>query len=247
MNKEDFEIIQNKLQERIDLCKKYLGCLDEENDLNELSVRQVRDIKAFCDSEIKIQTRILMVDLYHVIGMGNLSVSQTGAFLKAIKEYSDYRPIIKTVNKMALDFNNMPKIIKASSFRLLELDVTLHRGNSDEVDQLEPEIETVETYKDFVDDKNEIAEEEEVQEFWPEGTYDERLNKIKVAIGDVPKMAKFLCRNVKTFKALSEASLRKAMLDGKDYAGIKWVNSSDGYRIGIANSTLKEFLVELFK
>ena len=245
MIKEDFETILSKLQERVTLCKKYLGCLEEQNDLNELSVRQVRELKEFCDSELKIQTRILMVDLYHVIGMGNLTVSQTGAFLKIIKEYSDYRPIIKTVNKMDLDFNNMFKIETNPVFKLLELGITVY-GKGSDGRVVEEEIETVEMYKEMLDDSGENSSGEEIPEFWPVGTYDATTNRIKIELRDIPKMAKFLIANVKSFKNLTESNIRKAMIDGKDFGGIQWVNSSDGYRIGIANQSLKEALKELF-
>lgn len=246
MKKEDFEIVQNKLKERIDLCEKYLGCLNEESNLDELSVKQVRLMKEFCDEEIKIQTKILMVDFYHVIGMGNLSVSQTGSFLKNIKIYSRYRPVIKTINKMELDFDNLPTIVNTGvSFKLLELGVIVSNREDDLIEECAEE-ETVEMYKDFLGDGEKPAESE-IKEFWPVGTYDENLNKIKVAIGDIPQMTKFLIKNIKSFKVMGEANLRKAILDGKDYGGIKWINTTDGYRIGLANANLKESLKSVFE
>ena len=87
MNKEDFEKIESGLTERIELCDKYLGMISEDNPIENISLKQALAAREFCIKEVAIQTQILMVDLYHIISMGNLSAMQLGKVNKWIKAH----------------------------------------------------------------------------------------------------------------------------------------------------------------
>ena len=88
MNKEDFETIITKLKDRISACDETLGLITETNPIENITVAQLRAIKTFAAGEYKRQTNILLVDCYHVIGMGNLSAVQLSVFTRLIKQYS---------------------------------------------------------------------------------------------------------------------------------------------------------------
>ena len=62
-------------------------------DLSKITLAQAADLKNFCIAEETIMTNIVMVDLYHVIGMGNLTPTDDEVYL-SIQEYLEYRPTL---------------------------------------------------------------------------------------------------------------------------------------------------------
>ena len=60
---------------------------------------------------------IISTDLYHIIGMGELTVTQTNTFLKLIKEYMSFRLDIKTIASN-LTVENIPGLPSQSEYKL---------------------------------------------------------------------------------------------------------------------------------
>lgn len=137
MEDEKFDIIINSLQNRVDLCSKYLDNIQSKQDLLNLTLSDVIELKKFCVAEKEKMTKIMMVDLYHIIGMGELTCPQTSKFISLIKQYSNYRADIKALAEGLDSIHELPKIPTGARFDLLELGkVTLikqSRGNSDDI------------------------------------------------------------------------------------------------------------------
>lgn len=121
MNKETFNLIMKDLNNRINRCNYYLGDLKTTADVNNLPLRKIVDLRDFCSMEYEVMTTALMVDLYHILGMGNLSPMQTSQFIKGIRTYSSYRSLIQSVNSHFKDFTDLPNIPTKSTFKLLAL------------------------------------------------------------------------------------------------------------------------------
>jgi hypothetical protein len=66
-------------------------------DLDHLTVGQVKDLSTKARSLQSKTDQFLKQDLYHIIGMGNLSASQSATLNKLVKEITSHRSIIKTV------------------------------------------------------------------------------------------------------------------------------------------------------
>lgn len=110
MKKEDFEIISNTLTDRINACKKHLTIFETKTDLEDLSIKQLKELIAFSKEEYAHQSHILTIDLYHLLGMANLTVCQTSKIVKLVKDYTYYRPLLNRLGKTAVDLNQLPDI-----------------------------------------------------------------------------------------------------------------------------------------
>ena len=133
MKKEEFDLVISALQERLDNCEKYLGEIQTTEDLKNITIGQALELKDFCVAEVEKMTKIAMVDLYHIIGMGDLSVPQMMKFVFLMKAYLAYRPNIKSISKGFDSMTNLPKIPVKTKFKLLALcDLTLTVGEDEE-------------------------------------------------------------------------------------------------------------------
>lgn len=151
MKKEVFEIIKNNLETRLSLCKKYLDDVTTTEDLSNLTINQFKELKSFCKQEQIDMTEICMVDLYHVLGMGDLTVTQRNTFLKLFTEYTSYRSDLKAISMMD-SIDNLPNLPSRSKYRLHKLatDVVLYsklRGRC-ENNNISEDDESLETYKE---------------------------------------------------------------------------------------------------
>lgn len=97
MQKETFDKIINTLETRLDMCEQYLKGLDTTDDLRLLTIGQAQAIQRFCREEEALMSKMVQTDLYHIIGMGNLSPNQMMKFTYLIKDYLQYRSTIKTI------------------------------------------------------------------------------------------------------------------------------------------------------
>jgi hypothetical protein len=132
MRKEEFQIIMDALGDRLLACEQQLGDIHTTDDLSRLSLARAADLKSFCAAEEELMTKIVMVDLYHIIGMGHLVPPQMMKFTYAIQEYLQYRPTIKAINKGLDSIFDLPKIPVETRFKLLGLgDLTLISGVGD--------------------------------------------------------------------------------------------------------------------
>jgi hypothetical protein len=136
MNKETFNKIIDSLQRRVDLCYLHLAGIYDTEDLGTVSLSQAATLKQFCVEEETIMTKICMVDLYHIIGMGQLSPTQMMKFTFKMQEYLSYRPTIKVLAQKLDKIGELPNIPVKTRFKLLGLgDVTLTYGEGDLVDE----------------------------------------------------------------------------------------------------------------
>jgi len=120
MNKETFAIIEENLTARINECKLHLDSILTTEDLKNITIGEAQKLKDWCIREAAIMTEIVMVDFYHVIGMGELTVLQTNTFIKLIKEYVSYRSDLKVIGNK-LDLEHLPELPSQSTFTLRQL------------------------------------------------------------------------------------------------------------------------------
>lgn len=156
MKKEVFEIIKSNLKSHLEDCKKHLDHILTTEDLSNITIKEFIELKSFAKKEEVDMTEICMVDLYHVIGMGDLTVTQMNVFLRLFKEYSSYRSDIKCLATMET-VDKLPKLPSRSSFKLHKLgDITLQsklRGRVE--DEVEPIVE-----QNNVSDYHEVKEKD---------------------------------------------------------------------------------------
>ena len=125
MEKQNFEIIKTNLENRIANCQKYLDHILTADDLTNVTIKEFMELQSFCKQEQIDMTEILMVDLYHVLGMGKLTLQQRNTFLSLINKYATYRSDMKCICTMKElgDINKLPSV---SKFRLHKLgEITL--------------------------------------------------------------------------------------------------------------------------
>ena len=215
MVKEDFETIKTKLEERIEGCRQRLDKITDKESIGNLSANDLLDLKKFCDEEVDIQTRILMVDLYHVIGMGNLSAIQLSTFSKLVKDYSSYRPDIKAISKWDASLLQLPKVPKKTLFRLLELGITVTSGRGDIQDAYEEE-EGVDEYT-----KTKLVKEESLPSPEPGVNAFYKGGKLFVKEEAIEKVVDHLRKN-SAFNSGNRDKYIKSIQSGTSYCGIDW-------------------------
>ena len=136
MKKEQFDIIMNALETRITSCKIHLDDIHTTKDLSAITLARAAELKKFCIEEEAVMTNIVMVDLYHIIGMGNLSPTQMMKFTYTIQEYLEYRPIVKSIVKHLDSIMKLPKIPVKTQYKLQGLGgLTLVKGDGFTVDE----------------------------------------------------------------------------------------------------------------
>lgn len=135
MKKDNFETIMAALETRKTLCSSYLRDIQSTADLSTVTLARAAELKKFCIEEENIMTNIVMVDLYHVIGMGELSPVQMMQFTYSIKEYLEYRPVIKAIVKNLDSIMSLPKIPVKTRYKLQGLGgLVLTKGEGPAVD-----------------------------------------------------------------------------------------------------------------
>lgn len=121
MTAERFSKIFDALLERKNKCDEILGSLFENPDISDRTIKEIVAIKEFCEAELPIMTNIAMCDLYHIIGMSDITPIQTMQFIKVFKEYIRYRVIVKLFTDKEFYIDEVPKLPKKSRYRMLEL------------------------------------------------------------------------------------------------------------------------------
>ena len=209
MDKQLFSEILSSLEERRDLCQKYLGSVYTTEDLSKLSLAQAAELKKFCVEEQDVMTKICMVDLYHIIGMGNLSPTQMMKFTFTMQDYLSYRPAVKVLAQKLERIDDLPRIPVKTKFRLLGLgNITLTYGEGEEVDEA-----SVEDYTALKDKS--VPELVDELPFTIEGS---RINV------DVTKLDLFVQLMSKLFNtSLSVDNLKKKINNRGEYLGINWI------------------------
>lgn len=241
MKKEEFDLVIGALQERLDDCKKYLGEIKTTEDLKNITIGQALELRDFCVAEVEKMTKIAMVDLYHIIGMGDLSVPQMMKFVFLMKAYLAYRPNIKSISKGFDSITELPKIPVKTKFKLLALcDLTLTAGENEEAFEDNATIdEYTELKKVNVKADEEVSEkaDEEVGEKTDEGHVDVQSDcfsivdqTVMVDMGRLGEFHKVLSNLATT--TCDFTKLIRRILDHKSYFGIEWIGSENNIAAG---------------
>ena len=241
MKKEEFDLVINALQERLDNCEKYLGEIQTTEDLKNITIGQALELRDFCVAEVEKMTKIAMVDLYHIIGMGDLSVPQMMKFIFLMKAYLAYRPNIKSISKGFDSITELPKIPVKTKFKLLALcDLTLTAGEDEDAFEDNATIDDYTVLKKVnVKADEEVSEktDEEVSEKADEVHVDVQSDcfsivdqTVMVDMGRLGEFHKVLSSLATT--PCDFTKLIRRILDHKSYFGIEWIGSENNMAAG---------------
>lgn len=241
MKKEEFDLVVSSLQERLDNCEKYLGEIKTTEDLKNITIEQALELRDFCVAEVEKMTKIVMVDLYHVIGMGDLSVPQMMKFVFLMKAYLAYRPNIKSISKGFDSITELPKIPVKTKFKLLALcDLTLTVGEGEEAFE---DNATIDDYNELkkvnvkADEEVSVKADEEVSEKTDKEQITVQSDCFSIVdqtvMVDMGRLGEF-------YKVLSSLAtttcdftkLIRRILDHKSYFGIEWFGSENNMAAG---------------
>lgn len=107
MNAELFDKIKTRLETRIIKCEQFLFGIETTEDLKKLTIEQAQHLQRFCREEEAIMTKFAQCDLYHLIGMGNLTAPQMMKLTYLTKDWLQYRSTIKTI---AMNFDKISQL-----------------------------------------------------------------------------------------------------------------------------------------
>jgi hypothetical protein len=211
MKKEEFDLVINALRERVEGCKKHLDGIQSTADLKNITIGQAVELRDFCVAEIEKMTKIVMVDLYHIIGMGKLSMPQMMKFTFLMKEYLSYRPNIKSISKGFDSITDLPKIPVKTKFKLLALcDLTLTTGEG----------------ADALEDNAAIDDYTALQRVEVQSTCFNIVGQtITVDMNRLDEFIQILTGITKTEGNLT--TLINKIINRKEYFGISWLCSDD--------------------
>ena len=241
MKKEEFDLVISALQERLDNCEKYLGEIKTTEDLKNITIGQALELRDFCVAEVEKMTKIAMVDLYHIIGMGDLSVPQMMKFVFLMKAYLAYRPNIKSISKGFDSITELPKIPVKTKFKLLALcDLTLTVGEDEEAFEDNATIDDYTVLKQ-VNAKNDEEVSVKADEEVGEKTNEEQVvvqsdcfsivdQTVMVDMGRLGEFHKVLSSLATT--PCDFTKLIRRILDHKSYFGIEWFGSENNMAAG---------------
>ena len=233
MKKEEFDLVIGALQERLDNCEKYLGEIQTTEDLKNITIGQALELRDFCVAEVEKMTKIAMVDLYHIIGMGDLSVPQMMKFIFLMKAYLSYRPNIKSISKGFDSMTDLPKIPVKTKFKLLALcDLTLTVGEDEEAfednatvadyDELKKVNVKVDEEVSAKTDKEQVAVQSDCFSI-----VDQTVMVDMGRLGEFHKVLSSLATTTCDF-----TKLIRRILDHKAYFGIEWIGSENNIAAG---------------
>ena len=213
MEKTEFQKLIDALEKRIQLCSAHLGEVVTTDDICRLTIAEATNLKSFCVAEEEVMTKIAMVDLYHIIGMGELTPPQMMKFTYSIQKYLQYRPTIKTIAKHFDSISELPKIPVTTQYKLMGLgDLTLTSG----VGEIVTEEASVEDYK------------QPKQRTLRQTLLPFRIDGSQIRV-DMTQFDFFVTLMTNLFKSpLSVDNFRKKITTKGEYIGIEWT-VYDGY------------------
>lgn len=207
MYKIEFQKIMDALADRIRLCELHLGEIHTTDDLSRLTIASAGNLKSFCIAEEEIMTKIVMVDLYHIIGMGDLTPPQMMKFTFAIREYQQYRPTIKAIANHLDSIFSLPKIPVETQYKLQGLgNITLY-SNREFVGEVDDAS---------VEDYDRIKTKKVLLPFRIEG------RRIKVDMTQFDFFVTLMSNLTKS--PLNVENFQKKLAAGKEYLGIEWTD-----------------------
>ena len=241
MKKEEFDLVIGALQKRLNNCEKYLGEIKTTEDLKNITIGQALELRDFCVAEVEKMTKIAMVDLYHIIGMGDLSVPQMMKFIFLMKAYLAYRPNIKSISKGFDSITELPKIPVKTKFKLLALcDLTLTAGEDEDAFEDNATVDDYTVLKQMNAKKDEEVSEKADEEVG-EKTDKEQITvqsdcfsivdqTVMVDMGRLGEFHKVLSSLATT--TCDFTKLIKKILDHKSYFGIEWIGAENNIAAG---------------
>lgn len=128
MNKELFIKIQAALEAHISSCQVYLFGLETTDDLKKLTLGQAQDLQRFCKAEESAMTKFAQGDLYHIIGMGDLTPPQMMKLTYLAKDWLQYRSTIKTLAFNFEQISKLPGLPVSAAYKLKLTDLVLTSG-----------------------------------------------------------------------------------------------------------------------
>ena len=233
MKKEEFDLVIGALQERLDNCEKYLGEIKTTEDLKNITIGQALELRDFCIAEVEKMTKIAMVDLYHIIGMGDLSVPQMMKFIFLMKAYLSYRPNIKSISKSFDSMTNLPKIPVNTKFKLLALcDLTLTAGEDEEAFEDNATVDDYTVLKQMNAKKDEeVSEKTDEEQITVQSDCFSIVDQtVMVDMGRLGEFHKVLSGLATT--TCDFTKLIRRILDHKSYFGIEWIGSENNIAAG---------------
>lgn len=239
MEKAKFNLLIASIAERVEACKYMFNNVQTTADIEQLSLAAVRNLKLFCADEIEKMTKILMVDLYHIIGMGGLTPVQMMKFIYLIKDYCSFRPNIKAVANWGESLFDLPKIPAQTKFKLLALcEMELSVGESTEFENIAEDTASLDEYVQVTTMKNYTYSVDDV--FTVEG------NKITVKLDMLPEFIKYLNEATKTEGNVT--TLLEKIKTNKSYFGITWDSLTETEAVGhCTNHNILTFIMKKAK
>ena len=116
MKNSDYQLIVKNLANQINQCESALSCYNLcSQDISKMMIEQINSTISSCREAQEEMDKFVTSDLYHLIGMADLSAAQTAKIIKLTKTLLEYRSDIKF-------FANQNKIQvpqrKTSSYKL---------------------------------------------------------------------------------------------------------------------------------
>ena len=116
MKNSDYQLIVKSLANQINQCESALSCYNLcSQDISKMMIEQINSTISSCREAQGEMDKFVTSDLYHLIGMADLSAAQTAKIIKLTKTLLEYRSDIKF-------FANQNKIQvpqrKTSSYKL---------------------------------------------------------------------------------------------------------------------------------
>lgn len=128
MTKELFIKIQAALEAHISSCQLYLSGINTTDDLKKLTLGQAQELQRFCKAEESAMTKFAQGDLYHLIGMGELTPPQMMKLTYLTKDWLQYRSTIKTLAFNFEQIAKLPGLPVSSAYKLKLTDLVLTSG-----------------------------------------------------------------------------------------------------------------------
>lgn len=118
MKKEIFEKIQTRLETRIAKCNLHLYEIETTDDLKKLTIEMAQALQRFCREEETVMTKFVQCDLYHLIGMGDLTPPQMMKLTYLTRDWLKYRSTVKAIAMNFDKISQLPGIPVNKAYRL---------------------------------------------------------------------------------------------------------------------------------
>lgn len=118
MNKEIFTKIQSRLEARISKCELIFSGIETTEDLKKLTIERAQLLQRFCREEEAVMTKFVQNDLYHLIGMGQLTPPQMAKLTYLTRDWLAFRSTVKTIAMNLDKISQLPGLPAHSSYKL---------------------------------------------------------------------------------------------------------------------------------